>query len=131
MFLQPEIRGSFHLLDPVGLGDGPPKPRKNVDMILYAADSERSAFQFLGNTAHVGMQRGAQIEVAQKRAAILGRKHRVQINGRERLRHGVSPVRGDGIGCGFRESNPNGIPPSSPRLAECNEAYLGNRHAES
>src|SRR5438552_16692795 len=92
-------------------------------VIFRTADDDRRTLQGFGNSAKICVERLAGDFVAQPWAAFLGGKDKVNINGRERLRHKV----GVRLTIGPSNRNPESIPKGlCPPAQGCEErATLG------
>jgi hypothetical protein len=87
--LDPQIRNPFEFLDPILLRNISPQSSQYMNVVFHPTDSHGRAFQFQRNPAQIGMQRRPHCPVAKKRSAIFGRKHGMNVNSGERLRHKV------------------------------------------
>jgi len=86
-FFQPKIGHAFQFFHPFGLRDRPAQPRQHVNVVLDATNNKGRTFKFSRNAPNVSMQRPQRGSVAQKGPPVLCRKHQVNVNSGERLRH--------------------------------------------
>lgn len=81
-------RGFFDLFHRLADRYGAGKFKKHVNMILHGVDEHRIAAQVLEHGGHVGVQRISH-SIGDEVLAVLGAEDKMDIETRERLRHGI------------------------------------------
>jgi len=81
LLLQPEVGNALHFLYPICLGNSPPKPAKQMNVVFNTPDNSGRAFLCFGNPAEICMQLRANGRFAKKRNAFLCGKNQMKVNG--------------------------------------------------
>ena len=65
----------------LGLREGAPEAREQMDVVFHAADEQGRAIELFGDAAEIRMERVARGFVAPERSAVFGGEHQMNVNG--------------------------------------------------
>jgi hypothetical protein len=93
LILQPQRRFALEFLDQVGDRSRSPELTENMNMVRNPTDAQHWAVEQFAHTAQHAMTFVANGHVVEKWLALFRGENDMQVNLRERLRHGMAPTR--------------------------------------